>query len=438
MEAEFPESLTVNLHRIISRMHTTDLEGKKSSSESSEWEKEASKEVELDRQAHKFPGLALPDEKYPIKLDMNSVTDIRDFRSRDRARYHSPSRDHFRSNGQYRSDSRDRYKNDSRDRDSRESNDYTRYSRDSRDSKDLRRDERSPIRGQRTDPEPPVVPVKRFRKRITSPERFELKQLIAAGVLNSSDYPELYLIDKGDEAYATGRNDFSDDDDKGVEEEVEIELKEDEPRFLRGQTRITLDLSPVRIVKNPEGSLARAAMSGAALASERREIRQQQKLQEAANKEASGAASNEPLDVSKMWQDHTKGDSSVFYADVKAGLLTNSSNAPNELPEWKRATFGKNPTLGRITTLSIKEQRESLPIFVFREELIEAVSSNQVLVVIGETGSGKTTQMTQYLAEAGFTSRGKIGCTQPRRVAATSVAKRVSEEVGCKVGEEVG
>ena len=46
--------------------------------------------------------------------------------------------------------------------------------------------------------------------------------------------------------------------------------------------------------------------------------------------------------------------------------------------------------------------------------------------------------MTQYLAEAGFTSRGKIGCTQPRRVAATSVAKRVSEEVGCKVGEEVG
>ena len=316
MEAEFPESLTVNLHRIISRMHTTDLEGKKSSSESSEWEKEASKEVELDRQAHKFPGLALPDEKYPIKLDMNSVTDIRDFRSRDRARYHSPSRDHFRSNGQYRSDSRDRYKNDSRDRDSRESNDYTRYSRDSRDSKDLRRDERSPIRGQRTDPEPPVVPVKRFRKRIPSPER--------------------------DEAYATGRNDFSDDDDKGVEEEVEIELKEDEPRFLRGQTRITLDLSPVRIVKNPEGSLARAAMSGAALASERREIRQQQKLQEAANKEASGAASNEPLDVSKMWQDPTKGDSSVFYADVKAGLLTNSSNAPNELPEWKRATFDYN------------------------------------------------------------------------------------------------
>jgi HrpA-like RNA helicase len=61
----------------------------------------------------------------------------------------------------------------------------------------------------------------------------------------------------------------------------------------------------------------------------------------------------------------------------------------------------------------------------------------QVLVVIGETGSGKTTQMTQYMAEAGFTSKGIIACTQPRRVAAMSVAKRVAEEFGCRLGQEV-
>ena len=48
---------------------------------------------------------------------------------------------------------------------------------------------------------------------------------------------------------------------------------------------------------------------------------------------------------------------------------------------------------------------------------------NQILIVVGDTGSGKTTQMTQYLAEEGFADRGKIGCTQPRRVAAVSVAK---------------
>ncbi len=67
----------------------------------------------------------------------------------------------------------------------------------------------------------------------------------------------------------------------------------------------------------------------------------------------------------------------------------------------------------------------------------QAVQDNQILVVIGETGSGKTTQITQYLAEAGFTVTGKIGCTQPRRVAAMSVAKRVSEEFGCRLGQEV-
>ena len=69
--------------------------------------------------------------------------------------------------------------------------------------------------------------------------------------------------------------------------------------------------------------------------------------------------------------------------------------------------------------------------------LTQAVLDNQILVVIGETGSGKTTQITQYLAEAGYTVRGKIGCTQPRRVAAMSVAKRVSEEFGCRLGQEV-
>lgn len=58
-------------------------------------------------------------------------------------------------------------------------------------------------------------------------------------------------------------------------------------------------------------------------------------------------------------------------------------------------------------------------------------------MVIGETGSGKTTQMTQYLKEAGFTSKGKLGCTQPRRVAAMSIAKRVAEEQGVRLGEEV-
>lgn len=62
---------------------------------------------------------------------------------------------------------------------------------------------------------------------------------------------------------------------------------------------------------------------------------------------------------------------------------------------------------------------------------------NSIVIVVGETGSGKTTQLTQYLHEDGYTRYGMVGCTQPRRVAAMSVAKRVSEEIGTNLGEEV-
>ncbi|KAJ2232654.1 hypothetical protein GGF40_000367 [Coemansia sp. RSA 1286] len=88
---------------------------------------------------------------------------------------------------------------------------------------------------------------------------------------------------------------------------------------------------------------------------------------------------------------------------------------------------------------TIKEVRESLPVYQYRDELLSAIDQFQTLIVVGKTGSGKTTQMTQYLREAGYTKDGKrIGCTQPRRVAAMSVAARVADEVGTKLGHDVG
>lgn len=88
---------------------------------------------------------------------------------------------------------------------------------------------------------------------------------------------------------------------------------------------------------------------------------------------------------------------------------------------------------------SIQAVRRSLPVFPFREELLTAIASHQVLIIEGETGSGKTTQIPQYLFEEGYTKKGmKIACTQPRRVAAMSVAARVAREMGVKLGNEVG
>lgn len=80
-----------------------------------------------------------------------------------------------------------------------------------------------------------------------------------------------------------------------------------------------------------------------------------------------------------------------------------------------------------------------MPIFTYREEILDAIRDHQILIVTAETGSGKTTQLPQYLMEAGYCANGKkVACTQPRRVAAMSVAARVAEEAGVRLGNEVG
>lgn len=79
-----------------------------------------------------------------------------------------------------------------------------------------------------------------------------------------------------------------------------------------------------------------------------------------------------------------------------------------------------------------------LPILQFEEKIAETVEKNPVVVIIGETGSGKSTQLSQILHRRGYTKSGIVGVTQPRRVAAVSVARRVAQELGVKLGEEVG
>uniref|UniRef100_A0A5F8GDQ9 ATP-dependent RNA helicase DHX8 n=1 Tax=Monodelphis domestica TaxID=13616 RepID=A0A5F8GDQ9_MONDO len=251
--------------------------------------------------------------------------------------------------------------------------------------------------------------------RISDPEKWEIKQMIAANVLSKEEFPDF------DEE--TGILPKVDDEE---DEDLEIELVEEEPPFLRGHTKQSMDMSPIKIVKNPDGSLSQAAMMQSALAKERRELKQAQREAE---------MDSIPMGLNKHWVDPLPDvDGRQIAANMRGiGMM------PNDIPEWKKHAFGGNKaSYGKKTQLSIIEQRESLPIFKLKEQLVQAVHDNQILIVIGETGSGKTTQITQYLAEAGYTSRGKIGCTQPRRVAAMSVAKRVSEEFGCCLGQEVG
>ncbi|OAQ65983.1 ATP-dependent RNA helicase DHX8 [Pochonia chlamydosporia 170] len=269
-------------------------------------------------------------------------------------------------------------------------------------------------------PRDALGPPRRHKKRMTSPERWEIRQLIASGVAKASDYPDL------EEDYNAT---LQGDGEMELEEDVDIEVREEEPPFLVGQTKQSLELSPIRVVKAPDGSMNRAAMSGTSIAKERKELKQQE-----ADAAAKEKQSNQNL--SSQWHDPMADpDKRTFASELRNARMQAESE---DVPEWKKAVIPKGQSLGKRTNLSIKEQRESLPVYAFRSQLIKAVRENQILIVVGETGSGKTTQLTQYLAEAGFADQGIIGCTQPRRVAAMSVAKRVAEEVGCKMGEEVG
>jgi len=80
----------------------------------------------------------------------------------------------------------------------------------------------------------------------------------------------------------------------------------------------------------------------------------------------------------------------------------------------------------------------ALPINAKRDTIRAAVEKHPVVIVCGETGSGKTTQLPQILLEMGRGAAGRIGHTQPRRIAARSVAARVADELGTKVGALVG
>lgn len=93
----------------------------------------------------------------------------------------------------------------------------------------------------------------------------------------------------------------------------------------------------------------------------------------------------------------------------------------------------------KVKREAIEQTRRSLPVFAYKEQILSAVKDYPVLILVGETGSGKTTQIPQYLVEAGYCeAKKKISCTQPRRVAAMSVAARVAEEMRVRLGHEVG
>ncbi|CAN4108398.1 unnamed protein product [Withania somnifera] len=126
---------------------------------------------------------------------------------------------------------------------------------------------------------------------------------------------------------------------------------------------------------------------------------------------------------------------------VKMASLSNSSNSANCLPQRALTT----PNVVHVSRpKEVENNRSNLPIVMMEQEIMEAINDNTCLIVCGETGCGKTTQVPQFLYEAGYGSNhsngrgGIIGVTQPRRVAVLATAKRVAFELGLRLGKEVG
>ncbi|KAJ2563534.1 hypothetical protein GGH12_002508 [Coemansia sp. RSA 1822] len=203
---------------------------------------------------------------------------------------------------------------------------------------------------------------------------------------------------------ATG---VDDDDDMGGNR-VHLLVHDLKPPFLEG-TVLTKLLDPVKTVVDPTSDLAVIARKGSGLVREQREKRERMKAtRDAVN--MAGTVLGNVMGVEK------------------------EEDEPAVAPEQAVESEKVEPS----RKWSIREQREFLPAFACRDDLLRVISDNQVTVVVGETGSGKTTQLAQYMHEAGYTRHGMIGCTQPRRVAAMSVAKRVAEEMNVELGAQVG
>lgn len=232
-----------------------------------------------------------------------------------------------------------------------------------------------------------------------------------------------------------------DDNLEEGEESVEVQLNSNIPSFLepykdkilkfnskvKDRTkRVPQDSYEKDKKINPKtASLEIIANSGSQMMKEAK-IRKRDKLKEEEKKlkEIKNSKLNYDPIMKKKLEEELKKQEELIELEKKS------------LMEWKRQS--RNQDYGIKSKLSMQEQRESLPVYQARSDLLKLVKENNFVVVVGETGSGKTTQITQYLAEDGYISEGIIACTQPRRVAAISVAKRVAEEVNCRVGEEVG
>ena len=265
-------------------------------------------------------------------------------------------------------------------------------------------------------------PLNKKKANLIDTNKWELNRMITSGVVEKSNYNyQLY------------------DDDDDEENKLLIQVNDIKPEFLSGYTIQSKQNQKIEIVKDPLSDISRMAKRGSNILRYIREKKEATKYQESQIEQNNGDLTsinnnlNNGMNTKNIFQDlninknlEIEGISQELSQTIIESSYTNMlKNKFEAISEFAK-------------TKTIKEQKESLPIFTVRDELLNIIRDNKVTIIVGETGSGKTTQLTQYLYESGYAKYGIIGCTQPRRVAAVCVAKRVSEEMNTHLGDIVG
>lgn len=234
--------------------------------------------------------------------------------------------------------------------------------------------------------------------------------------------------------------DFNGDDD---DKRVQLLVHQIQPPFLRdGRAKFSVVRTAVPTVRDATSDFARMAREGSVTLQRLREKKERggmrQKFWELGGSRMGDAMRVKEVKEGEETTELEPGDNNEASNDVKKEQEIDDGGEVDYKKSTGFAAHVKAKTRpgGKSTsatsefarTKSIREQREYLPAYSVRDSLLQTIRENNIVIVVGETGSGKTTQLTQYLMEEGYTEFGIVGCTQPRRVAAMvrSYARSVS------------
>jgi pre-mRNA-splicing factor ATP-dependent RNA helicase DHX38/PRP16 len=239
-----------------------------------------------------------------------------------------------------------------------------------------------------------LQPISRHKVNLADHEKWEINRMIQSGTMNSNENYKPDLIEEEGDRVILLTHDIK-------------------PPFLDGRITFTTQAKPVEVVKDPRSDFAKLSKKGSAILKHIRERNDKTKMRERFW-ELAGSKLGQLMKIDQKktkekeqelsgMKDEIEEDKTVYNEDGEVNYRQSNQYAKAMAGSKDKAatTFSRTKTL--------QQQREFLPVYEVRDELMTTIRDNKIVIVVGETGSGKTTQLTQYLYEEGYTKNGIIG-----------------------------